>query len=141
VADSKSRGSGWLLLATGTVLQVLPLTLLSGCSSGGSLELDVSAPSAGTRGATLDLVGGLQGSVTKGKACFWVTASDGSTVSLVWPAGSTARVDPLRVEDSTGRVLATVGDANLLFEGTPGTDEEGCHPGSTVFFAGGVSSR
>ena len=140
MADSQSRGGGWLLLATATVLPAL-LTFMSGCSSGGPLALDVSAPSAGTRGATLDLVGALQGSVTNDKACFWVTASDGSTISLVWPAGSAAREDPLRVEDSTGRVLATVGDADLLFEGTPGTGEGGCQSGSTVFFAGDVSSR
>ena len=139
MADRNVRGGGWLRLAAAAVLPGLLVTSISGCSDGGSLGLDVSSASSGTRGAALDGIGALQGSVIDGKACFWVTVADGSTISLVWPAGSVAKDDPLRVEDATGKVLATVGDTNLLFAGMPGTRERGCHPGSSVFYAGEVS--
>lgn len=140
MADRHVRGGGWLRLATASVLPGLVLGLTTGCSDSGPLGLDVSAASGGTRGATLEGIGPLQGSVVGGKACFWVSFADGTTTSLVWPHGSVAKEGPLRVEDATGRVLATVGDANVAFTGMPARDQGGCHPGSTVFYAGDVSS-
>lgn len=63
--------------------------------------------------------GPLEGDVKDGKACFWVAAEGGSTHSIVWPAGSQARIDPLRVVDTDGAEVAKVGDRALVIGGLP----------------------
>ncbi|MGL5809871.1 MAG: hypothetical protein ACRCYQ_08005 [Nocardioides sp.] len=102
------------------------------------LAVDVtSVPAGASRGAALDFRGQVEGRVTEGRACFWVTAPGGTVVSLAWPAGSTARANPLRVLDPDGTVLATVGDEELLASGYP-EPGAGCRGTGTRFVVGSV---
>ncbi|MDO5094432.1 MAG: hypothetical protein Q4D79_13635 [Propionibacteriaceae bacterium] len=111
----------------------LAALVAASCSPSPPLTLDTEAPSA--RSGSLDADGPLQGEIVGGHACFWVTATDGGVVSLVWPEASVARDNPLRVEDSNGRVIATVGDDPSSLSGNP-TTEPGCRADSTRFIVG-----
>jgi hypothetical protein len=44
-----------------------------------------------------------------GRACFWV-ASEQDRTCQIWPAGYSARANPLRIIDDRGRVLIRAGD-------------------------------
>jgi hypothetical protein len=103
-----------------------------------SVKLDVSTTEGG-RQAALMTQGPLEGDVKDGKACFWVAAEGGSTHSIVWPAGSQARIDPLRVVDKDGAEVAKVGDRALVIGGSPlFPDRPGCHAGSSTWLASSV---
>lgn len=115
------------------VLLVAGAFTMTGCSSSAALTLDTSVVSA--RSAALVAAGPIQGEVTNGHACFWITTPDGAMVSLVWPQGSTAHEDPLRVENDQRRVIAVVGDDTTTLSGQP-SDEPGCRAGSTTFILG-----
>lgn len=110
---------------------------LTGCSSSPSLSLDTAAMSG--RGALLVAAGPLEGEVLDGHACFWVPV-DGGAVSLVWPEGSIAKNDPLRVEDPDGHVLIRIGDDPSGLSGHP-SDEAGCHQRSQQFLLGPMDPR
>lgn len=101
------------------------------------LGLDVSAGGS-ARAAGLDTSDVLQGEVVNGKACFWITTRDGRELTLVWPPGSVAKENPLRVEDRTGNVLAAVGTRGTQISGHP-EPGAGCRPGSARFVVGDVS--
>ena len=116
------------LVGIGLSLMFIPL----GCSSDSSaLTLDTSE-TASLRLAGL-IVDPLHGEVKDGHACFWVSGTEGWSTSLIWPPGTVAKDNPLRVEDGHGNVLATVGET---IEGWGGnsTDGEGCHEGSERFY-------
>lgn len=116
------------LAAVGLALAVLPV----GCFSDSStLTLDTS-DIASIRLAGL-IVDPLQGEVKDGHACFWVSDPAGWSASLIWPPGTVAKDDPLRVEDGRGHVLATVGDTIKGWGGNT-VDGEGCHEGSERFY-------
>ena len=66
--------------------------------------LDTS-PAGSARGAALTADSDLHGEVVDGRACFWVVTDNGAEVTLVWPPGSVAREDPLRIENSAGQVV------------------------------------
>ena len=108
---------------------------MTSCAPGTPLTLDTSVASA--RSAALATEGRIQGEVKNGHACFWITTLDGALVSLVWPAGLTARDNPLRVEDSEGRVVAAVGADPAKLGGQP-SEEPGCKTGSTRFILGPI---
>lgn len=110
---------------------------LADCSSSPALSLDTAATSG--RSASLVAAGPLEGEVLDGHACFWVPV-DGGVVSLVWPEGSIAKDDPLRVEDPDGHVLIRVGDDPSGLSGHP-SDEAGCHQGSQQFLLGSIHPR
>ncbi len=74
----------------------------------------------------IDAPGPVEAVLSGGKACFWFRAADQSLISLVWPAGSTARSDPSRVLDRAGRVLVTRGDTGLSFSGSLPEGRPGC---------------
>lgn len=74
------------------------------------------------------------GEVRDGKLCIWVDTGAGNLVAVRWPAGSVAKRDPLRVEDSSGKTLARVGDHLTGQEGGTSLEKPGCHPGSTSTF-------
>ncbi|MGL5857955.1 MAG: hypothetical protein ACRC35_06045 [Angustibacter sp.] len=132
-------GPGAAIVAAG----VITMSSLTGCTDDPAeapqpLAVDVtSAPAGASRGAALNFRGALDGRVAGGRACLWVTAPDGTAISLVWPAGSTARPDPLRVLAPDGTVLATVGDRQLPAAGYP-DPAPGCHGGGTTFVIGAV---
>jgi hypothetical protein len=46
--------------------------------------------------------------------CLWVRSESGSRVPLVWPAGFSARLDPLEVLNATGETFAHVGEHLFL---------------------------
>jgi hypothetical protein len=131
--------SGFQHLATGATLALL-LAILPSCSREPTVKLDVSKTEGG-RAAALTAKGLLQGEVEDGKACFWVEVEGGSTHSIVWPAGSQARIEPLRVVDRDGTEIAKVGDSNLVFGGSPLPDQPGCHAGSSTWLAGNGVQR
>jgi hypothetical protein len=84
--------------------------------------------------------GALHSSVTEEHACFWFDGADGTVVSLIWPEGSSAVADPLRVLDAGGNVIATTGDEGVAFGGSFLERKPGCAgPGSTTFVAGLVT--
>lgn len=86
--------------------------------------------------------GRLQSRLVDGHACFWFEALDGTIVSIVWPRGSIARTDPLRVLSGDGDPLAVTADTGLSFGGSFLEGRSGCAgPGSKVFVAGAVSRR
>jgi len=122
---------------TGLLVVILMFSMTS-CSRSAPLTLDTSVASA--RSAALVADGQIQGEVANGHACFWITTPDGATVSLVWPEGSTARDNPLRVEDDRGRIIAAVGDDPSRLSGHP-SDEPGCATESTRFILGPIESE
>jgi hypothetical protein len=64
----------------------------------------------GRIGFEAGLGGRLEGRVNNdGTACFW-TGTGQDRLYLIWPAGYSARANPLRILDDRGRVLALVGD-------------------------------
>jgi hypothetical protein len=83
----------------------------------------------------------LQSSVAGDRACFWFRASDGSDVSLTWPAGSSAHTDPLRVLDRDGHVIATTGDTGLSFTGSFLEGRAGCSGSDSKLFVAGEVSK
>ncbi|QVQ53958.1 hypothetical protein J4H86_09765 [Spiractinospora alimapuensis] len=68
----------------------------------------------------------LVGETVGNQACFWTGAHPGEGFYVLWPEGSRALEDPLRVIDAHGDLIATVGDtisphgAPLRVEGTCG---------------------
>lgn len=106
-------------------------------SSVQSVQLDVSATEGG-RQAALRTEGPLEGDVKAGKACFWVAAGGGYTFSIIWPAGSQARIDPLRVIDKDGAEIAKVGDRVEIGGSQVFPDRPGCHAGSSTWQASSV---
>jgi len=119
------------------VLPGLGLTM-TGCSPSSSeaLMLDTS-PAGSARGAALTADSELHGEVVDGRACFWVVTDNGAEVTLVWPPGSVAREDPLRIENSAGQVVATAGASARSMSGNP-DQSSGCRPGSTRFIVGSI---
>ena len=63
------------------------------------------------RGRALTGKGGLLAGQTNldGTACFWLGDAE-TREALMWPPGSVARSEPLRVIDESGHVAATVGE-------------------------------
>src|SRR5437879_13464426 len=64
----------------------------------------------GRAGMQAGLGGRLEGQANHdGTACFWIATEQGR-MYLIWPAGYSARTNPLRIIDDRGRVLALSGD-------------------------------
>jgi len=64
----------------------------------------------GRAGMQAGLGGRLEGQANNdGTACFWM-GTEQDRLYLIWPAGYSARANPLRIIDDRGRVLALVGD-------------------------------
>lgn len=101
------------------------------------LALD-TAERVSARSAGLVTGRGIEGEVVDGKACFWVTNEAGEETSIVWPPGSIALTDPLRVESGQGEVLVEVGDRDSLIAGNP-SDGPGCRAGSGSFLVNKVT--
>lgn len=116
---------------------------VSCASPGGGRDDRVAVDVADTLGAnsmTISAPGPLRSRLGDGRACFWFVAVDGTEVSIVWPAGSTARSEPLRVLDGDGEVIASSGDVGLSFSGSFSEGRAGCSgPASQVFVAGSVT--
>lgn len=91
-----------------------------------------------TNQMALEVAGPLRSRVTNGHACFWFVGEDGSTISILWPHGSTAATDPLRVLDADGEVLATSGVRGLALTGAFVEDRPGCAGSESRLFAAGV---
>jgi hypothetical protein len=112
-----------------------------GGGGGGTISVDAADTTA------MDLMeitapGPLQSRLVDGHACFWFEALDGTVVSIVWPRGSVARTDPLRVLTGDGDPLAVTADTGLSFGGSFLEGRSGCAgPDSKVFVAGAVSRR
>ena len=84
--------------------------------------------------------GPLQARLVDDKACFWFVADDGTEVSIVWPASSTARSDPLRILNDDEEVIAAAGQVGLSFSGSFLEGRAGCFgPASQVFVAATVT--
>lgn len=111
----------------------------SGTGRGDSVTVDVAA-TIGANSMEITAPGPLLSRLSAGRACFWFVAVNGTEVSIVWPAGWTARSDPLRMLNGAGEVIATTGDVGLSFSGSFREGRAGCSgPGSQVFVAGTVT--
>ena len=55
------------------------------------------------------LEGVVQGSATADGGCVWLQTDLGDRDPIAWPAGFSARFDPIRIYDGTGRVVARQG--------------------------------
>lgn len=129
-----SRAASSVILAL--ALPGLGISMTGCTSSADTLGLDTSTAGS-ARSAALNAAGPLQGEVIHGRACFWVTTDSGAEVALVWPPGSVARENPLRVESSTGELVAESGTSTSSLSGNP-DEGAGCRPGSTRFIVGPV---
>ena len=79
-------------------------------SGGPSYRLATYAMPHGRVGMLAALGGRLEGQANHdGTACFWV-ASEQDRTYLIWPAGYSARANPLRIIDDRGRVLIRASD-------------------------------
>lgn len=68
--------------------------------------------------ATETLTGVLGGDPELEGGCVWLETGDGRRVEVVWPEGYRAAVDPVRLRDATGDVVAAEGDV-VTVEGAP----------------------
>ena len=80
------------------------LVLVAGCSQ------QIPLPTHVDGGGGIGFGGKLGGD----PPCLWLEYDTGQRTIVIWPAGFTARQDPVRVVAPDGRVIATVGD---LIEG------------------------
>lgn len=112
---------------------------VSSSGSGDSLTLDV-AQTAAAHSMEITAPGPLLSRVLDERACFWFVAVDGTEVSIIWPPGSSARIDPLRIVNRDGHVIATTGQAGLSFSGSFLEGRAGClGPQSQTFVTGAVT--
>lgn len=130
-----------MIVSASRVLQVLAMfsasALVCGCSGPAQLGLDTAQVSAGGTGIGIGFGSAemiYRGEVANGSLCMWVETSTGEQVSLRWPKGYVAKQDPLRVEDSSGRTVARVGDHLTGREGGSPLAETGCHQGAASTF-------
>lgn len=114
---------------------------MSACDNPASSEtirLD-TAKNADTHLMEITAPGPLQSRLADGRACFWFVTTAGEPVSIIWPHGSVAQLDPLRVVSADGRTIAVTGDEGLSFTGSFLEDRSGCAgPDSETFVAGVV---
>jgi hypothetical protein len=61
--------------------------------------------------------------------CLWLEYDTGQRTIVIWPAGFTARADPVRIVAPDGQVIATVGD---LIEGGGAPGRGGPVPGCPI---------
>jgi hypothetical protein len=73
---------------------------------------------ASAAAATETLTGVLGGDPDLEGGCVWLETGDGRRVEVVWPEGYRASVEPVRLRDATGDVVAAEGDA-VTVEGAP----------------------
>ena len=126
------------------LLLVIALAALgAGCSGESSKRIDVPttrSPEGTGMGALF--VGTFEGDAESG--CVWLLPEqqdrksyDPVRVAVVWPAGFSARTNPLRLYDAEGQLVATEGDPLRLGGGfVPATGFEGlgrCQLGESVW--------
>jgi hypothetical protein len=92
------------------------LALLAGCSR------QIPLPTHLDGGGGIGFGGTLGGD----PPCLWLEYEGGGRSVVIWPAGFTARLDPVQIVAPDGRVIATVGD---LIEGGGDPDRGGPVPG------------
>jgi hypothetical protein len=111
---------------TGALSVVVAVLLTTGCGAHRGPEDTLKVATVEGRPGSfrhLALInGGMSGRANPdGTACFWVGSSD-DRMALVWPRGSAAAFDPLRVVDSGGNTIAAVGDTfSATGGGAPGS--------------------
>lgn len=120
-------------------LLVAGLLQLTSCIPGASsLAVDTYPTPPGSVQMWALATGPLRGSVTADtrKACFWFGDGPNRTF-LVWPADYYAEQRPLRVFDSEGRLIGTVGQTLIVGGGRgPGRTVKGCGPFGSTWIAG-----
>ena len=70
--------------------------------------------------------------------CLWLEQIDGKLVSVLWPYGYRAAVDPIRVVDAAGNTIATVGDRVELVGGGSRQRPDRCDVGESTYAVGSV---
>ncbi len=84
---------------------LLTIVPVMGCGRALNLPTWSPGPNAGLPGALIE------GTLLFEDACFWISRSGTSAdrVALLWPPGTTAVLDPPRVLDAGGSVIAQAG--------------------------------
>jgi hypothetical protein len=93
---------------------VVTVLLTTGCGADRGLEGTLKVATVEGSPGSFRLLALFNGRVSgranpDGTACFWVGSSD-DRMALVWPRGSAAALDPLRVVDGGGNTITAVGD-------------------------------
>lgn len=98
--------------------------LACGCSAGPSSALPTHEGTGTGPAEAAEITGRLAGAADRDGGCLWLETDVGPQ-AVWWPAGFTARFDPVELLGPTGRILAREGD---LIRGGGGY---GSHPGMT----------
>lgn len=132
----------WLTTSASLVAKRRPLGLLAtllvlagsptlGCTASESLVVDVAEHGESVRLSQFRIPE-VFGEVAGGRACFWGSI-EGREIALVWPQGSVAKSNPLRVLASDGTELARVGKP-VAMGGTLGVATlRPCRAGAEVY--------
>ncbi len=123
---------------------VLILGTLSACGSsdagsGESFPLPTSEPAE--IGMLAEIKGVLEADAENN--CVWLRVPEpyddtGDTkLSIVWPAGYTARTDPIRIYEANGELVATEGDEIRMGGGIGGPGDR-CRVGSSTWVVNGT---
>lgn len=115
--------------------------LMSACggSAAPGAHITIATTSGGGSGTRLALLEGvLSGSASAGDACLWIGVGSVKR-PVVWPHGWTARLNPLRLVDAHGHVVAAVGDHLSLTGGSAPDGRAAYCPETPAFAAGEVS--
>lgn len=98
------------------------VVLLAGCQPPLSVPTWSPGPNGGLPGALL------QGTLLFDDGCFWMSKSGESQdrVSLLWPPGFTGALEPARVIDGQGTVVARAGDELTMGGGFVEMDASPC---------------
>lgn len=116
------------------------LTSACGGTAAAGSPITIATGSGGGAGSKLALLEGvLGGSASAGNACLWIAVGSLKR-PVVWPHGWSARLDPLRLVDDHGHVVAAVGDRLSLGGGTA-PDGPAAYCPETEAFAAGVVSK
>jgi hypothetical protein len=122
-----------------SVLLVIAMSSATlGCVASNPIPVDVAEHGEAVRLGQFGLLE-LLGEVTDGRACFWGRI-EGREIALVWPLGSVAKADPLRVFSSDGKEIARVGKP-VAAGGTFVTTLRPCRPGAEVYLVKEVVDR
>ena len=65
--------------------------------------------------------------------CSWLVSADGKRTYLLFMGDLELRADPIRLEDGSGRRLATIGDVVTARGPSSAIGENGCAPQSDIF--------